>query len=42
MRRDQRLNAKDMMMMDMMRPFLSKGMTASDLQSIYNKINSLY
>lgn len=42
MRRDQRLNAKDMMMMDMMRPFLSKGMTSSDLQSIYNKINSLY
>ena len=42
MRRDQRLNAKDMMMMDMMKPFLSKGMTSSDLQSIYNKINSLY
>lgn len=42
MRRDQRLNAKDMIMMDMMRPFLGKGMTASDLQSIYNKINSLY
>ena len=42
MRKDQRLNARDMMMMDTMRPFLSKGMTASDLQSIYNKINSLY